>query len=771
MLQILKSHIKEYLTAALLLSLLLLICYCPVLAGNFIYVGDIQNSDLLDLNLPFRYAAAQNVKEGCLPFYSKVIGNGFAILEEGQAGPFYPATLLFFTLFSVPTASNLSILTSFLIAGLGMYLFAKINGLKPAAAFFSAVIFAFTPIIVFRLKHLNMLQVMVWQPWTLACVQLICRQAVLAEKADKNKLLMAALGLGLGWGLQMLAGHPHMGYVCGAACIFYTAILAVSYYLEFKPQNRFKVFKTAASYFIAAGLLGLSVGAVQLLPTAYFAASSTRSHAYSWKNISTYPMNHKNLYQFLSPFIIRNPADYSHWKDFSGMGTYWESMTYIGVISLFMIAFAFKSKNKYRLYCILTAAIVMYLLAMGTKGGLYYIPWKFFPGFNKFRFPQRFLIAFGCFASLLAGLGLTQMLNAWANDRKKQLITAAAAVLILFADFCIINNKYVAYLPNALFETPRSAQFLKEKGVSRISVPELMTEYSNLVRAKGWKKTTDTVGGLFHCLCLNSSAFWDIYSHNTVMMWVGGMSTKEARGLQDYTKDVLDIPDKLPKRAVTTLTLSDKAKKILRMQNVSHLLSLNKWQDSHNKKLILVNYIKEPGLPKSLKIYKLNDPKPRLQLAAQARLTEPHKGSPKAYFDKYLNTINRGVCCLEKTDDKDELAELESCTDAQKLYDEEKCEILQDKNAYLEARFQTVRPRVAYFPENYSQNWQAELDGEPVSIYKANYAFMACVIPPGTHTLTLRYRPFGFTAGAILSIIGLLSAAAVFVCACRKQKD
>ena len=367
-------------------------------------------------------------------------------------------------------------------------------------------------------------------------------------------------------------------------------------------------------------------------------------------------------------------------------------------------------------------------------------------------------------------MGLNQMLNAWAEDRKKQLIAAAAAVLVLFADFCFVNNKYVAYLPNTLFETPQAAQVLKEKGVSRISVPELMTEYSNLVRAKGWKKEAEAVGGLFHCLCLNSSAFWDIYSHNTVMMWVGGMSTKEARGLQDYTKDALNIPDKLPKRAVTTLTLSDKAEKLLRMQNVSHLLSLNKWQDSYNRKLRMIKYIKEPGLPKSLKIYKLNDPKPRLQLAARAELTDCPK-SAKAYFNKHLDAIDSGVCCIEKTDDKDDLAELESCTGDQKLSPDEQCEILRDKDDYLEARFRTERPRIAYFPENYSQNWQAELDGEPANIYKANYAFMACVIPPGAHTLTLRYRPFGFTAGAILSLAGLLSAAAFFVCACARPTE
>jgi hypothetical protein len=55
--------------------------------------------------------------------------------------------------------------------------------------------------------------------------------------------------------------------------------------------------------------------------------------------------------------------------------------------------------------------------------------------------------------------------------------------------------------------------------------------------------------------------------------------------------------------------------------------------------------------------------------------------------------------------------------------------------------------------------WQAELDGEAVEIYKANYLFQAVYVPPGEHTVHFIYRPASFYLGLVLSGIGLLVVA------------
>ena len=61
--------------------------------------------------------------------------------------------------------------------------------------------------------------------------------------------------------------------------------------------------------------------------------------------------------------------------------------------------------------------------------------------------------------------------------------------------------------------------------------------------------------------------------------------------------------------------------------------------------------------------------------------------------------------------------------------------------------------------DNFLPGWKAWLDGKRIPIEKANYAFMAMRIPPGTHRLTVKYRPAGLSAG--LFIAGLTFSATI----------
>ncbi len=56
----------------------------------------------------------------------------------------------------------------------------------------------------------------------------------------------------------------------------------------------------------------------------------------------------------------------------------------------------------------------------------------------------------------------------------------------------------------------------------------------------------------------------------------------------------------------------------------------------------------------------------------------------------------------------------------------------------------------------YSTGWSATVDGKKQDILKANTAWMALDLEPGTHEITLKYRTPGLTAGMIISGISLL---------------
>ena len=65
--------------------------------------------------------------------------------------------------------------------------------------------------------------------------------------------------------------------------------------------------------------------------------------------------------------------------------------------------------------------------------------------------------------------------------------------------------------------------------------------------------------------------------------------------------------------------------------------------------------------------------------------------------------------------------------------------------------------------------WRAQIDGEQVRIYKANYAFRALEIPPGNHEVVFTYQPVSFYTGVTISLL-ILSGLGWFLIRRRKRK-
>ncbi len=58
--------------------------------------------------------------------------------------------------------------------------------------------------------------------------------------------------------------------------------------------------------------------------------------------------------------------------------------------------------------------------------------------------------------------------------------------------------------------------------------------------------------------------------------------------------------------------------------------------------------------------------------------------------------------------------------------------------------------------EAHAPGWHATVDGRPAEIAIANLAFQAIAIPPGSHEVSLEYRPWAMTAGLPLALLGAL---------------
>ena len=73
------------------------------------------------------------------------------------------------------------------------------------------------------------------------------------------------------------------------------------------------------------------------------------------------------------------------------------------------------------------------------------------------------------------------------------------------------------------------------------------------------------------------------------------------------------------------------------------------------------------------------------------------------------------------------------------------------------------RPGLVYAAESYFDGWTATINGSPVKIMPANYAFRAVEVPAGRSRIEFHYWPPGLTLGLTMSGLSaaLLAAFAV----------
>ena len=93
--------------------------------------------------------------------------------------------------------------------------------------------------------------------------------------------------------------------------------------------------------------------------------------------------------------------------------------------------------------------------------------------------------------------------------------------------------------------------------------------------------------------------------------------------------------------------------------------------------------------------------------------------------------------------------------------------VLDAKFANQSISIQTEAPAASLvvISQTYYPAWKAYVDGRPAKIWRANYAFQALEVPAGRHQIQLVYEDRKLLAGAVLSGLGLLACAGLWVLA------
>jgi hypothetical protein len=394
---------KDYL-AALSVAAAPLIYFLPALLQHKVLCPD----DGLLQNVPFRVAAAEVIRSGHLPLWDPYIFSGMPLLATAQVGILYPLNW-FFVIFSAPAATNLMVIATYMVAGLGAYLYARRTGVSVCGAVITSLAWQFGGAVIGQISHINIVQTAAVLPWVLWSVERYANQG-----STRNGAIISGL-----LALQFFAGHQQA---------FVNSLLLLSAYVLVMGMANRELRKRYLSAF-AFMAIGLLAAAIQILPTYELLRRSERSAA-TYEFFTSFSMPRRFIVALVAPYLMGGGDGRLFRAPYVGPPFYAEMAGYVGVITI-MLALLALLKFDVRTKFWTGIAVICLLLALGGFAPLYLYKLIYHvPLLNLFRVPARHLMEVDFALAVLAGRGLT-VLSEQRAELRTRLVTALTVLAVL----------------------------------------------------------------------------------------------------------------------------------------------------------------------------------------------------------------------------------------------------------------------------------------------------------------------------------------------------
>lgn len=350
--------------------------------------------DLLSFLFPLYRFAAQSLKGGEVPLWNPYLYGGAPFAADIQTGLFYPVNLLLFFLAPKITfrALELTSVLHFFLAGAFMYLclrfIRKERRIGRLASLAGAIAFMFSDLFIIHFGNLNMIAAASWLP----LVFLFYHRALTQRRV--NYALLSGLFLGV----AILAGHIqpifHILFLLGLYLLY-------RLYLAYRGDRRAIPLLLGLAALTVVVALGAT--AFLLLPGYEMMQLSLRAQI-PYKEAARFSLSPAQLIGLLNPgFFGRGPRlSWGLWDRVE--------VGYIGVLPLLLASLALLFRRGLSRF-LLVLAIISLLLALGDSTILHGWFYGLVPGFKQLRAPARFIVLLDFALAFLAALGLDAILR------------------------------------------------------------------------------------------------------------------------------------------------------------------------------------------------------------------------------------------------------------------------------------------------------------------------------------------------------------------------
>ena len=389
-------------------------------------------SDLILENYVWKLFIVRSLKARQIPLWNPYIFAGVPFLAAGQHSALYPFSVLFYILPIARAYGYFTVLQLFL-AGLFAFIYARIIGLGRFGATVTAITYMFSAFMVVSVVFTMIIAAAAWLPLLLAMIELIIKKA--GEKQGPP-LLYTVLGA-VALGFQLLAGHIEISYYVLLVMGFYAVVRlwqmgkSANGRISESANQRIGRVGRVLFWLMAMVVLGLALGAVQLIPLYELVSKSFRQDSASYQQVVGWAYPLRRLIAFVVPDFFGNPAHHSYFDVFSrrvvpvtrnyygdrintiywGIKNYVEGGSYVGILPLLLALMAvFRRRNRYvpsagsgHRWIFAGLAAISLAFVFGTP--LYAVLFYLLPGIKQLHSPFRWIFPYTFSVAVLAGIG------------------------------------------------------------------------------------------------------------------------------------------------------------------------------------------------------------------------------------------------------------------------------------------------------------------------------------------------------------------------------
>ena len=439
-------------------------------------------SDLVLENYVWKRFVIECLRARQLPLWNPYIAGGLPFLAAGQHSALYPLSLIYY-LIPLPRAYGLFTVLQLLIAGLGLYFYARTLRLSRLSAAAGGLVFAFSGFFLVSTVFPMILASAAWLPFLLAATERLLAATApgpggLRERlsAPLPWLILGSLGLGV----QFLAGHAEPAY--------YNLLVVGAYALcRGLAARRGRALAAFAAAFALMVGLGAALGAVQTIPFYELATHSFREGSATYAQIIGWAYPKRHVLAFLVPDFFGNPTHHSYTDLWSGetvtslqnalgqpvrtihwgIKNYVEGGAYVSLVGLALAVVGAWRRPRREVWFFIALGLFSLSLAFGLPTyRLVYI----LPGIRQLHSPFRWVFPYTACVAVLAAMGAEALAESARSRRGLALPTALGTLAIAGA----VGTLAVLGLARAL---PQRVLPLADRAVAALAkAPEVFAD-------------------------------------------------------------------------------------------------------------------------------------------------------------------------------------------------------------------------------------------------------------------------------------------------------